>query len=214
MSLYKFAFDLRLLQSQPIGEISEPFEASQVGSSAMPFKRNPILSEKINSLARYLAQMPQVAWNNAAHSLLERTLDDSANRRSIIPESFLLCDELITTCQEILLGMQVFGEAIQQNLRFYGAFANTEKLIIKLVQAGANRQTMHEKIRLHTMAAWASIQTGRPIVLSDLICSDTEITDLIPNDEIKRLLESEAETGIAPQTSLLIAKRIRELLRK
>ncbi|MCX6066393.1 MAG: lyase family protein [Chloroflexi bacterium] len=84
-SLYKMAFDLRLLQSPPIGELSEPFGRKQVGSSAMPFKRNPIRAEKINSLGRYLAQLPRVAWDNAAHSLLERTLDDSANRRTILP---------------------------------------------------------------------------------------------------------------------------------
>ena len=82
VSLYKFAFDLRLLQSPTIGELSEPFSQHQVGSSAMPFKRNPVLAEKIDSLARLLSTMPQVAWQNAAHSLLERTLDDSANRRT------------------------------------------------------------------------------------------------------------------------------------
>jgi adenylosuccinate lyase len=81
-SLYKFAFDLRILQSPPIGELSESFGKKQVGSSAMPFKRNPINAEKIDSLARQLAQAPRLAWDNAAHSLLERTLDDSANRRS------------------------------------------------------------------------------------------------------------------------------------
>jgi len=82
VSLYKFAFDLRLLQSPTIGELSEPFSQHQVGSSAMPFKRNPVQAEKIDSLARLLSTMPQVAWQNAAHSLLERTLDDSANRRT------------------------------------------------------------------------------------------------------------------------------------
>ena len=86
-SLYKFAFDLRLLQSPVIGEWSEPFGEKQVGSSAMPFKRNPINAEKINSLARMLAGMPQVAWHNAGHSLLERTLDDSANRRTLLAGS-------------------------------------------------------------------------------------------------------------------------------
>ncbi|MFZ0531558.1 MAG: lyase family protein, partial [Anaerolineales bacterium] len=100
-SLYKFAFDLRLLQSSPIGELSEPFGKQQVGSSAMPFKRNPINAEKIDSLARLLAQMPRTAWDNAAHSLLERTLDDSANRRTILPESFLICDELLITTKRI-----------------------------------------------------------------------------------------------------------------
>ncbi len=89
--LNKFAFDLRFLQSPPLGEWQEPFAHQQVGSSAMPFKRNPILAEKINSLARLLAVLPQSAWGNAAFSLLERTLDDSANRRSLLPESFFDC---------------------------------------------------------------------------------------------------------------------------
>jgi adenylosuccinate lyase len=94
-SLYKFAFDLRILQSPLFGELSEPFGQKQVGSSAMPFKRNPINAEKIDSLGRALAQMPRLAWDNAAHSLLERTLDDSANRRSLLPEAFLISDELL-----------------------------------------------------------------------------------------------------------------------
>jgi len=100
-SLYKFAFDLRVLQSPPIGEWSEPFGAQQVGSSAMPFKRNPINAEKIDSLARYLATLPRVAWDNAAHSLLERTLDDSANRRAILPEAFLCADELLSLAARV-----------------------------------------------------------------------------------------------------------------
>ena len=87
-SLYKFAFDLRILQTPPIGELAEAFGKRQVGSSAMPFKRNPINAEKIDSLARMLAQLPRLAWDNAAHSLLERTLDDSANRRILLPEFF------------------------------------------------------------------------------------------------------------------------------
>ncbi|MGB6423128.1 MAG: lyase family protein, partial [Anaerolineales bacterium] len=93
-TLHKFAFDLRILQSPPIGELSEPFGKGQVGSSAMPFKRNPINAEKIDSLSRELAQMPRLAWDNAANSLLERTLDDSANRRTLLPETFLITDEL------------------------------------------------------------------------------------------------------------------------
>ena len=95
-TLYKFALDLRLLQSEVIGEVAEPFGGEQVGSSAMPFKRNPIQLEKITSLARELSAMPAVAWNNYAHSMLERTLDDSANRRTILPESFLIVDEILS----------------------------------------------------------------------------------------------------------------------
>lgn len=88
MTLYRLAFDVRLLQSPPFGEWAEPFGAKQVGSSAMPFKRNPINAENIDSLARYVATLPRVAWDNAAHALLERTLDDSANRRIIWQKAF------------------------------------------------------------------------------------------------------------------------------
>ena len=94
-SLYKFAFDLRCCSRRRIGEWSEPFGSKQVGSSAMPFKRNPIKAEKIDSLARQLAGLPRLAWDNAAHSLLERTLDDSANRRTLLPEAFLIADETL-----------------------------------------------------------------------------------------------------------------------
>ena len=87
-SLHKFALDLRILQTPSIGEMSEPFSKSQIGSSAMPFKRNPINAEKIDSLARQLSVLPQIAWQNAANSILERTLDDSANRRTIITGIF------------------------------------------------------------------------------------------------------------------------------
>ena len=94
-SLHKFAFDLRILQSPPFGEWSEPFGAKQVGSSAMPFKRNPIAAENIDSLTRLVAAMPRTMWDNAALSLLERTLDDSANRRFVLPEAFLITDEVL-----------------------------------------------------------------------------------------------------------------------
>ena len=151
MTLYKFAFDLRILQSPPIGEWSEPFGAKQVGSSAMPFKRNPINAEKIDSLARYLAQLPRVAWDNAAHSLLERTLDDSANRRVILPEAFLCADELLMTAQKLIAGLVINETAIARNFAIYGPFAATEKLLMAAVKAGANRQEMHEVIREHAL---------------------------------------------------------------
>ncbi len=112
-TLYKFAFDLRLLQSQGIAELSEPFGKDQVGSSAMPFKRNPIHSEKINSLARMVSVAPQTAWQNAANSLLERTLDDSANRRTLLPETFLALDEIISTSIYLIKNLQVNHKAIQ-----------------------------------------------------------------------------------------------------
>ena len=104
-SIYKFAFDLRILQSPPFGEWSEGFGQKQVGSSAMPFKRNPVNAETLDSLARYLAQFPRLAWDNAAHSLLERTLDDKANRRILLPEAFLISDELLEVGIKVVKGM-------------------------------------------------------------------------------------------------------------
>jgi adenylosuccinate lyase len=143
MTLHKFAFDLRVLQSPPIGEWSEPFGAKQVGSSAMPFKRNPVNAEKIDSLARYQAQLPRVAWDDAAHSLLERTLDDSANRRIILPEAFLCADELLITAQRLTAGLVINEAAIARNVAIYGPFAATERLLMAAVKAGADRQEMH-----------------------------------------------------------------------
>ena len=103
-TVYKFAFDLRILKTTVIGEWAETFGKKQVGSSAMPFKRNPIDAENIDSLARLLASMPRVLWDNAAHSLLERTLDDSANRRTVLPESFLISDELLKRAFKLIDG--------------------------------------------------------------------------------------------------------------
>ncbi len=127
-SLYKFAFDLRILQSQPFGEWSEPFGRRQVGSSAMPFKRNPEDAETMDSLARLVATLPHVAWDNAAHSLLERTLDDSANRRQILPEACLATEELLLRATGILDGLVVNDAGVAHNLRIYGTFAATERL--------------------------------------------------------------------------------------
>jgi len=116
-SLHKFAFDLRVLQAPPFGELSEPFGEKQVGSSAMPFKRNPVTAEKICSLARFVAALPQVAWHNAALSLLERTLDDSASRRLILPQAFLAVDEMLLAARRIVEGLVVREEGVARNLR-------------------------------------------------------------------------------------------------
>ena len=128
-SLHKFAFDLRLLQSPPFGEWSEPFGEKQVGSSAMPFKRNPITAENIDSLTRLVAALPRVAWDNAALSLLERTLDDSANRRLILPEALLLTDEVLQRAEKLVAGLQIWPGPSARNLRDYGIFAATERVL-------------------------------------------------------------------------------------
>ena len=136
-SLHKFAFDVRVLQSPPFGEWSEPFGEKQVGSSAMPFKRNPITAENIDSLARLVAALPRVAWDNMALSLLERTLDDSANRRLLLPEAFLLTDEVVARSQALVAGLRIWPGPTARNLRDYGVFAATERVLMAAAQAGA-----------------------------------------------------------------------------
>jgi adenylosuccinate lyase len=211
MSLYKFAFDLRILQSPPIGEWSEPFGTKQVGSSAMPFKRNPINAEKIDSLARYLAQLPRVAWDNAAHSLLERTLDDSANRRVILPEAFLCADELLMTAQKLIAGLVINETAIARNFAIYGPFAATEKLLMAAVKAGADRQEMHEVIREHALQAWAEIGVGRSNPLIETLCSDPRVTQYVAAPAARTRLEAHTYVGNASQKARLMAARLQIL---
>jgi adenylosuccinate lyase len=211
-SLHKFAFDLRLLQSAPVGELGEPFGKAQVGSSAMPFKRNPIHSEKIDSLARMLAGMPRLAWDNAANSLLERTLDDSANRRTLFPEAFLICDELLLTTKQIISGLQVNREAIKHNLQAYAPFAGVERVLMALAKAGADRQVMHEYLRQHSLTAWAEVQAGRPNMLDELISHDPEITCYLPADELCRLMDISHYLGNAPQRARKMSETVRTTL--
>jgi adenylosuccinate lyase len=209
-SLHKFAFDLRLLQSPPFGELSEPFGEKQVGSSAMPFKRNPIRAEKINSLARYLASLPRLAWDNAANSLLERTLDDSANRRILLPESFLATDELLRTATTILSKLHVDQSAMTRNMDIYGPFAATERVLMALVKSGANRQTMHECIRTNAMRAWDVIKRGEENPLVSLMCKDGELTEYLPEQEIRVLMNARAHIGNAAERALQMAKKIQK----
>jgi adenylosuccinate lyase len=208
-SLYKLAFDLRFLQSPPIGEWSEPFGVHQVGSSAMPFKRNPINAEKIDSLARALSVMPQIAWNNAGHTLLERTLDDSANRRSLLPEAFLICDELLRTATKIIAGLNVNTAAIQRNLDLYGPFSATERLLMEAVRRGADRQVFHETLRKHAMAAWQEVQEGRPNRLVQFISDDPQISALFAGEKMDAWLNIDSYTGLATERAKSMAARIR-----
>lgn len=210
-SLSKLAFDLRLLQTPPIGELSEPFGKKQVGSSAMPFKRNPINNEKIDSLARSLSVLPQVAWNNAAQSLLERTLDDSANRRSLLPEAFLLSDELLRTANKVMQGLVIHHESIQRNLQAYAPFAATERVMMVLSRAGGDRQALHERLREHSLAAWQAVQKGLPNPLKTLLKADPEIASRLPEQELDALMDLASYTGIAKERALALAAQINAL---
>ena len=208
-TLYKLAFDIRFLQTPSIGEVAEPFRTRQVGSSAMPFKRNPIQSEKIDSLARLLAQFPRVAWDNAAHSLLERTLDDSGNRRTILPESFLIVDELLSVSVDILMGLEVNSAAIERNLAIYAPFAAQEALLMTLVKAGADRQEMHAILRKHALAAWEAVQRGETNPLNQILMNDPQLQTYLSSQEIQEgMQKGRSYTGDAAYLARKLASRI------
>jgi adenylosuccinate lyase len=211
-SLYKFAFDLRLLQSPPLGEWAEPFGRKQVGSSAMPFKRNPINAENIDSLARLVAALPRVAWDNAAHSLLERTLDDSANRRELFPTAFLATDEVVRRATRLIRDLRVDEAAQARNLEKYGTFAATERVLMAAAKAGADRQAMHELIREHSLAAWAELAAGRANPLPERLAADPRLTAYLPPAQITVLLDARAYVGDAPTRARQMAGQIKAAL--
>jgi len=210
--LNKFAYDIRLLQSPMIGEIMEGFTKNQVGSSAMPFKRNPINSEKLNSLARLLAQFPRVAWDNAATTLLERTLDDSANRRSIMPEAFLITDELLITWRNILDGLVIDEQSITRNLENYSVFASVERVLMELVKAGLDRRVAHETLRKYSMGAWNAIGSGKQNPLVDNVSSDPTFLEYVSQDRLQSLFSVSKYVGFAEERAKWMASEIRKVI--
>ena len=210
-SLSKFAADVRILSSPEFGEVFEPFGKSQVGSSAMPFKRNPIMCERIDSLARLLPGFAGVAWQNAATNYLERTLDDSANRRTILPEALLCVDEIVQLATRVVTGMRVEAGRIAQNLRTFGPFAGTEPVMMEAVRAGGNRQELHELLRNAAMTSWTDIAQGKSNPLGRLLTEEHELTALVDPAEIRRMLDPGKHVGTAPQRALALASRIEAL---
>ena len=178
----------------------------------MPFKRNPIRSEKIDSLARFLSTLPTTAWNNAAHTLLERTLDDSANRREILPAAFLTTDEILKTMNMIISGIRFHTESIERNLATYGVFAATERLLMELGRRGGDRQDMHEVIREHSLVAWEELQKEKNSSLRELLASDPRITKFISKSDILDLLDASEYIGDARERALLVAGELESLL--
>jgi adenylosuccinate lyase len=211
-SLYKFAFDLRVLQSPSVGEWAESFETGQVGSSAMPFKRNPVNAEKVDSLGRLVAHLIGVTWDNASHSLLERTLDDSANRREVLPTLFLALDEMLSVTRRLISGLIVDEAATQRTLERYGVFAATERLLMELVRAGASRQEMHHVLREHSMAAWQAIREGAPNPLTGSLSADPALTTYLPAERVRILLNASDYLGDAPERARSLASAIRAAL--
>ena len=195
-SVAKFASDLRLLQS--FGEIEEPFEKEQIGSSAMAYKRNPMRSERINSLARFVVSLESNA--NETHSVqyFERTLDDSANRRLVIPEMFLATDAILVIARNIASGLEVHPARIARRVADELPFMATEELIVRAVEAGGDRQAVHEVIRRHSIAAATAVKDGAPRNdMLDRLSADPEFN--IDLDDLLTLLDSSRFVGRAPE---------------
>jgi adenylosuccinate lyase len=157
-SAAKFSGDIRMLQS--FGEMEEPFESEQVGSSAMAYKRNPMRAERIASLARFVNSLESNANQTHAAQYFERTLDDSANRRLVIPEMFLATDAILVLMANISSGLEVHPAVIERRVAAELPFMATEQLIVRAVRAGGDRQVAHETIRKHSLAAARALKTG------------------------------------------------------
>ncbi len=210
-SLHKFALDFRVLQSPASGEWAEPFGKKQVGSSAMPFKRNPVNTENICSLARYVAGLPAIAWDNASQAILERSLDDSANRRLFQAESFLATDEMLRRMARVVQGMVMNEGAMARNMAVYGPFAATERVLMALVKAGGSRQEGHEWIREASLRAWTAVQQNEPNPLTDLLAADVRVTEFLSSEEVRSLMVAEAHVGTAVDRARALARQIQQL---
>lgn len=195
-SAAKFASDLRMLQA--FGEIEEPFEKEQIGSSAMAYKRNPMRCERINSLARFVASLEPNA--NQTHSVqyFERTLDDSANRRLVIPESFLAADAILVLLTNVSGGLEVHPARIAARVRDELPFMATEELIVRAVRAGRSRQDAHEVIRRHSIAAARAMKDeGVANDMLDRLSGDAEFG--VALDDIRAALDASRFVGRSPQ---------------
>jgi len=176
-SAAKFATDVRLLQHE--GEVLEPLEGEQVGSSAMAYKRNPMRAERMTSLARFVIELEGNAWHTAATQWLERTLDDSANRRLVIPEAFLATDGILVLATNVAAGLEVREAVIARHVAATMPFLATERLLMKAVKAGGDRQTLHEVIRTHSLAVTQAVaEQGAANDLLDRLAADSEFKRL------------------------------------
>ena len=195
-SAAKFASDLRLLQA--FGEIEEPFEQEQIGSSAMAYKRNPMRCERINSLARFVCSLEPNANQTHAVQYFERTLDDSANRRLVIPEAFLAADAILVLFSNVASGLEVHPRRIAARVRDELPFMATEELLVRAVRGGASRQDAHEVIRRHSMAAARSVKDeGMPNDLLARLAADPAFG--VPLDDLLVALDATRFVGRAPQ---------------
>ena len=202
-SCYRMANDIRLLQHDR--QVEEPFEKSQIGSSAMAYKRNPMRSERICSLARYIMADALNAPMTAATQWLERTLDDSANRRISIPEAFLCADAILILSRNVTDGLHVNEKIVAKAVNDYLPFIATENILMEGVKHGGNRQELHEIIRTCSMNATAKMKNGEPFDLLSDLASHSEFN--MSAEEMKSALEPSLYTGrCAEQVERYIAE--------
>ena len=194
-SAHKFAVDLRLMSGRR--EVEEPFEKDQIGSSAMPWKRNPMRSERICSLARYSISALDNLAHTASQQWFERTLDDSANRRISLPEMFLATDSILTLYLNVAGGMVVHEPVLRAHLVEDLPFLASEALMMEAVAAGKDRQDVHEAFRLISRRASEAIHEGLPNPFRELVAADDLVGDLV--DRFDDILEPTRHIGRAPQ---------------
>ncbi len=211
-SCSKFANDMRLLQHEK--ELEEPFEKGQIGSSAMAYKRNPMRSERINSLARHVMVLSMDPTITSATQWLERTLDDSANKRICVPESFLAVDAILILYANISKNIVVYENVIKTNMMQELPFMATEEILMNAVLKGGDRQELHEKIRVYSMEAGKQVkELGKPNDLVDRIANDK--TFGLTKQEIMKALNPDNLCGRAPkQVEDFINEKVNPILEK
>jgi adenylosuccinate lyase len=193
-SAHKFGTDLRLLQSRK--EVEEPFEKDQIGSSAMAYKRNPMRAERICGLARFVMSLPASAAQTMATQWMERTLDDSANRRLTIPQAFLASDAILILYRNVVEGLVVYPQVIARHLLEELPFMATEEILMAGVQAGGDRQDLHERIRVHSQQAGREVKEfGRPNDLLQRLQADPAFARV----DLSGALDARRFVGRAPE---------------
>ena len=207
-SCYRMANDIRLLQHDR--QVEEPFEKNQIGSSAMPYKRNPMRCERICSLARYLMADALNAPMTASTQWLERTLDDSANRRISLPEGFLCADAVLRLAQNVTDGLHVNEKIVERTVREYLPFMTSENLMMEGVKRGGDRQELHEIIRSCSMEATARMKNGESCNLLELLSQRKEF-GMTP-EEMEALLDPKLYVGRCPEQVDGFLKSIQPLI--
>lgn len=210
-SAYKFSNDIRLLQNMK--EIEEPFEKNQIGSSAMAYKRNPMRSERIGSLARYLLSLPVNTAITSSTQWFERTLDDSANRRIVMGQAFLTADAILQLYYNVIDGIVVYENVIKKHLRSELPFMATENILMECVKKGGNRQELHEKIRLHSMEAGKQVKLyGKENDLLKRIKNDESFSAAF--DRLDEMVNPKNFVGRAPEQVTDYVKSLRKIFKQ